>query len=248
MLNSCYCVKSCVDTAQLLKEARRKRQAMAEQEYNEYEEGKEAKFDEVNLPIINAHGKVNDSGSLDHISPANYEFNFINITMPVPTFGSGVSNNGNRHYSRHYRSESKSNSVHSDHGVETDPPSGSSNNTFHGSLSTVDYTSSTDSSSNELEPPFRTDDYVISEEDEAATYAAFSPHQMAKKVQFTDSQHILTHSGNMSIAPHNNPRRSVPRSKTRSKSLDMDELEGSETKCCPRRKDGSLAMLTMWRQ
>ena len=241
MLNSCYCVKSCVDTAELIKEARKKRQALNDQEFNEYEEGKEAKFEDPNDPNlnVNAHGKISDSGSLDHIqrdiqSPANYEFNFINISLPVPTFGSGHnSTNSNGYHPQ--KSEAKSTS---DHGAETDTVSGSSE------PPTIGYTSSNDSnSSNELEP-MRTDEYPAAEEED--DIVAFSPLNMAKRVQFTESQHILTHSGTSHVVPHNQ-RRPPSKARTRSKSLDMDDLEGSETKCCPRRKDGSFAILTMWR-
>lgn len=239
-----------MDTAELLKEARRKRQLMAEHEFNEYEEGKEAKFEEPLDPIpdLNAHGRnANSVSSMDQMSPANYEFNFINISLPVPTYGSGMSNNGrhsnnnsnsNNGYHRQ-QSESKSTSDHDNHGAaETETVSGSSD-----PMSTIGYTSSNDSSSNELEP-MRTDDYPEAEEEE--NIVAFSPLSMAKQVHFTDSHHIVTHSGTTHTVPLNG-RRPPYKARTRSKSLDMDELEGSETKCCPRRKDGSFALLTMWR-
>jgi len=233
----------------MIKEARRKRQALAEQEFNEYEEGKEAKFDDMN---VNAHGKVHDPSSLNHHSPANFEFNFINISLPVPSYGSGLSNNG--HYNNHHHGphsndylEAKSTSTSDHHAEMVVDSTGSSSDP----MSTIGYTSSNDSShssSNELEP-MRTDQYPMAEEE--ANIEAFSPSSMAKKVQFTKSQRIMTHSGSLHIVPQNasdSHLASKVRNRKLSKSMDMDELEGSETKCCPRRKDGSFAMLSMWRQ
>jgi len=78
---------------------------------------------------------------------------------------------------------------------------------------------------------------------------AYSPMNMARAVHFTDSQagqHILTESGTTHVAP-NVPKRRRHVERRRSHSLSIDDYEGSETKCCPRRKDGSLAMLSMWR-
>jgi len=74
---------------------------------------------------------------------------------------------------------------------------------------------------------------------------AYSPMNMARAVHFTDSQHILTASGTTHVAPNVPRRKHVERK--RSHSLNIEDLEGSETKCCPRKKDGSYAMLSMWR-